>query len=271
MRISRRILTFVCALVLSLLMGGVYAMWIYAGPANPVGAYADIMMFTPNYPEEGHSHKGLIDALLNGIDTNGNKIPDKNNKNKHAGMNNPDSFLNGVIEARQNGGDRSDFGGKINEGRNTVGSMAELFKDELARFGAGVQNLAFLIYFPDGYNANTMKIYTWSIVDGGLPRQINGNKVSKSDIAMGNWRTGNIFNYKYHPETEPTKTVWVHPIYETTIVKKNGVWEQEGSTIEGYAKAAFYTENRNNAVFSTMHGSELLSIYPPSFTTEYPV
>ena len=104
-----------------------------------------------------------------------------------------------------------------------------------------------------------------------MPRQINGNKVSKNDIGMGNWRTGNIFNYKYHPETEPTKTVWVHPIYETTIVKKNGVWEQEGPTVEGYAKAAFYTENRNNAVFSTMHGSELLSIYPPSFTTEYPV
>jgi hypothetical protein len=142
-----------------------------------------------------------------------------------------------------------------------------LFEEDMEKFGATVANLAFLIYFPDGANSTEYKIYTWSTENGGLPLRLDGSRVTTSDIAMSNWRTGSFLSYKYYPESAPTKTVWVHPIYETTIVKVNGVWQQQGMTVEGYAQACFYTENND----SNMHNSKLLSIYPPSFTTQYPL
>lgn len=253
MRMFRKLSIFFCAVFLLLSSVGVAATWIYVEPPSAIQTKATITLFAPDYPEVGESHSTLINALLNG--------------NAQAkGLNTSNSKINQAIDARENSGWVN--GGRIQEGRNTVGSMAKLFEEDMALFGTAVANLAFLVYFPDGADSTTYKIYTWSTADGALPKSIDGNVVTANDISMGNWRTGsNIFNYKYYPETAPTKTVWVHPVYETTVVKVNGVWQAQGTPLTGYAQACFYTENNNN----NMHNSKLLSIYPPSFTTIKPV
>lgn len=269
MKSLKRILLSICALFTLASTTGVYALWHYAGnPADSVQTTISVEIGLPNYEEEHLDYQGLLTTLIEGTDENGNPIK---HDGEQVGLNNPNSFLNQTIKARVDGAN-SLGGGKIEGGRNTVGSMAKLFEDEFKAYGADVSNLKFLFYFPEGYNSNTLKIYTWSTVDGDLPLSISGNKVTANDIEMDNWRTGtNIFNYKYYPESMPTKTVWVHPIYETTVTRgADGIWKQ-GESISGYAMACFYTENRNNAGFSKMHGSELLSIYPPSFTTKEPV
>lgn len=253
MKTFRRLAVFFCAVFLLVSSVGVMADWIYIDPADPVNSEATIGIFPPDYPEVGQSHSVLITSLLDG-------------NNNTDGLNDSDSKINQVIRARDQGGWLN--WGRIQAGRNTVGSMAELFKDDMEKFGTAVEKLAFLIYFPDGKDSTTYKIYTWSTENGALPLKLDGSRVNTSDIQMSNWRSGSsIFNYKYYPESAPTQTVWVHPIYETTIVKVNGVWEQQGMTVEGYAQACFYTENNDN----NMHNSKLLSIYPPSFTTEYPL
>lgn len=252
MKIFKRLAIFFCAAFLALSSMGVKAMWLYKEDLAPVSTNASLGIFPPDYPEAGQSHIVLIDAILNG-----------NSQTK--GLNSSGSKINQAIDARDTGGWVN--GGRIQAGRNTIGSMAELFKEDMEKFGTAVANLAFLVYFPDGANATEYKIYTWSTENGGLPLSLDGKQVTANDIAMANWRTGSsIFNYKYYPETAPTKTVWVHPIYETTVVKVNGVWQQQGTTVQGYAQACFYTENNNN----NMHNSKLLSIYPPSFTTVKP-
>ena len=268
MKSLKRILLSICALFALVSTTGVYALWHYAGnPADSVQTTISVGIGLPNYEEEHLDYQGLLTALIDGTDENGNPIK---HDGEQVGLNNPNSFLNKTIKARVEGAD-SLGGGKIEGGRNTVGSMAKLFEDEFEAYGADVANLRFLFYFPDGANSTTLKVYTWSTVDGDLPLSISGKKVTTSDVEMGNWRTGSLFNYDYHPESVPTKTVWVYPIFETTITKgADGVWRQ-GDSVSGYAQACFYTENRNNAVFSTMHGSKLLSIYPPSFTTKEPV
>lgn len=252
MKIFKRLAIIFCAAFLALSSTGVWGMWVYRDDLQPTSTNATLGIFAPNYPEVGQSHNVLIQALLNGND-------------KTDGLNQSGSKINQVIEARDDGGWLN--WGRIQEGRNTIGSMASLFEEDMEKFGAAVENLAFLIYFPNGNTSTEYKIYTWSTENGGLPLKLNGTRVQSSDIEMANWRTGsNILNYKYYPETAPTKTVWVGPVYETTVVKVNGVWQQQGMTIEGYAQACFYTENNNN----NMHNSKLLSIYPPSFTTVKP-
>lgn len=252
MKTFKRLSFFLCALFIVASCVGIWANWIYVESPDPVQNNASVGIFAPDYPEVGQSHNTLIAAILDG-----NAQTD--------GLNDSGSKINKAIDARVDGGWVN--GGRIQEGRNTIGSMASLFKEDMEKFGTAVENLAFLVYFPNGQNATEYKIYTWSTENGSIPLQLNGTRVSTSDVEMGNWRTGSWLNYKYYPESAPTKTVWVHPIYETTIVKENGVWKQKGATVEGYAQACFYTENNNN----NMHNSKFLSIYPPSFTTEYPL
>jgi len=267
MKSIKRILLCICALFTLGSATGVYAFWQYFHPADSVQTTINVGIGLPNYEEEKLAYQDLLTTLIDGTDENGNPI---NHDGEQVGLNNPNSFLNQTIKARVDGAN-SLGGGKIEGGRNTVGSMAKLFEDEFKAYGADVSNLKFLFYFPEGYNSNTLKIYTWSTVDGDLPLSISGNKVTANDIEMGNWRTGNIFNYKYYPESMPTKTVWVHPIYETTVTRgADGIWKQ-GESVSGYAMACFYTENRNNTLGASMHGSKLLSIYPPSFQTQKPV
>lgn len=252
MKAFRRISLILCLLLFVLTPMGVWATWAYFSPADNSNSNIKLGISVPDYPEEGQSHNTLIAAILDG-----NAQTD--------GLNDSGSKINQAIDARVDGGWVN--GGRIQEGRNTIGSMASLFKEDMEKFGTAVENLAFLVYFPNGQNATEYKIYTWSTENGSIPLQLNGARVSTSDVEMGNWRTGSWLSYKYYPESAPTKTVWVHPIYETTIVKENGVWKQKGATVEGYAQACFYTENNNN----NMHNSKFLSIYPPSFTTEYPL
>lgn len=252
MSMVKRISIFLCALLLVVSFTSVSANWIYVDPATPVNTHGTVGIFPPNYPEVGQSHNVLIQAILEGNDQTG-------------GLNDSGSKINQVIGARDEGGWLN--WGRIQAGRNTIGSMAQLFKEDMEKFGTSVSQLAFLVYFPDGQDSTEYKIYTWSTENGDLPLKLDGTRVSTSDVGMGNWRTGSIFNYKYYPESKPTKTVWVHPVYETTIEKVDGVWRQKGVSVEGYVQASYYTENNDN----NMHGSKLLSIYPPSFTPEYPL
>ena len=253
MSLFKRLTILLCSLLAISSVTGVLAAWNYIERPAPIADKSTIGIFAPDYPEIGQSHIVLINSLLNG-------------NSQTSGLNQSNSKINQAIEARDDGGWVN--GGRIQGNRKTIGSMAALFKDDMEKFGTAVSNLAFLVYFPNGATSTEYKIYTWSTENGEIPTKLDGSRVQKSDVEMGNWRTGsNIFNYDYHPETEPTKTVWVSPVYETTIVKENGVWVQKGLTVEGYAQACFYTENNNN----NMHNSKFLSIYPPSFTTEYPL
>lgn len=252
MKMLKRLALLLCALFLVVSCVGVFANWMYYDEAQPIDSSASIILFPPDYPEEGESHNTLISAILDGNEQTG-------------GLNDSGSMIDQAIKARDEG--RGMFnGGIIQAGRNTIGSMASLFKEDMEKFGTAVEKLAFLVYFPNGYASTEYKIYTWSTENGAIPLKLDGSRVNTSDVEMGNWRTGSWF-YQYYPESAPTKTVWVHPIYETTIVKENDVWKQKGSTLQGYAQACFYTENLNH----NMHDSKFLSIYPPSFTTEYPL
>ncbi len=209
-----RSITLLMALILLLSVVGVYGTWKYADkPVLTVESELkfDFLLWTGSdiLPEEdqvGQNHLALIEAIING---------------EGIGLNTSGSYLNEEIKDRKS---RWQLGGA----RDTLGSVAVTQGEDLNElFSLKTQNLHFLIHFPNQNNTN-YEIYT-TAVDFGERGTINfwGNndEPGKPNIPIGEY---------------------IYPIYQTIVVKENGVWVAKETNL-GSAKSAWYEESRSNA------------------------
>lgn len=207
-------LTLAVALVLILSVTGVYSAWKYAvGGVNDIHYDLKLDVFPwigaevlPEEDEIGQNHRTLIEAIING---------------DGIGLNTSKSYLNGEIK------DRRDGGLGWSGGRDTLGSMAVSQGSELNElFSLSSVNLDFLLRFVDDTH---YEIYTTGVYLG-----------EKGEL---NW-----LQTRRTKDGKPTVPIgeYIYPIYKTTVVKTNGVWEAV-ETQEGSAKSAWYEESRSNA------------------------
>lgn len=181
----------VCGIcLLTLGVSSVYSTWFYSNGSVPQQEAAfSIVMGAPDYPEEGYSHRALIEALIG----------------EEKGLNNPDSYLNQQIALRQT------------FGKDTLGSMAIYQGSQLDElFNADSANIAFIVQSIDENGDGETDYYYIFTTDQQLGSQRNPNfaigtyispiyrsKVVKN--AQGEWEAGEAVEGKalsaYYSET----------------------------------------------------------------------
>ena len=106
MRISKRILAFVCALGLSLTVGGVYAIWYYFLPPDPVlnhpllgltGFYYKTEEVLPDDGEHDMNAQGLIEFIINNVNiglnsSKGDRLIAQIQERETRGLHSPDGI-----------------------------------------------------------------------------------------------------------------------------------------------------------------------------------
>lgn len=194
------------ALVLSLSIGGTFAIWTFADTAcDSMTSYSHFkfMAWTgaeilPDDDSEGDNHRKLIEAILNGTVTNSNGTV------TGLGLNYKGSYINNEIEDRSSGWFASS---------DTLGSMDFWEASNINKyFNTSTENISFVLHFPDGVS-DTYYLYTTS-----------------EELGSGN-----------APVTPIGQSIL--PIYRTILRKNNqGVWEATETKV-GSAKSAWY-DNR---------------------------
>lgn len=230
----------VCLFVFSSL--SVYAVWVfYSKPVESEELSLDITMSEFTYkPEEvlpddeeddiaGTNQLALIEALVNG---------------SGIGLNSNNSYLNGEIEFRNNGGD---FWTRF-PNRDTLGSVAVTQGDDLDDiFNLQTKNLTFLIQFIDTNDDGNIDYY-----------YIFTTEVYLGERGKLDWLG------RLDEPGKPTVPIgeYITPIYRT-IVQRNqaGKWEAVGSTA-GKAKSQWYEESRSNA---QIHHTQIPSFDPDTW------
>ena len=233
MKLAKNVLLSLCVILLVLSVGGAYATWHYAdGNVAPLEEQLSFQVGdflwegSGDLPTEGEIGENHLLLIDNII-----------NHADH-GLNASGSYLNDQIDKRQDGG----LGWQ--SGRDTLGSMAVTQSEELTEiFGLNSSNLDFLIQFVD---SDTYYLYTTGVELG--------------ERGACNWlgqttKAGN-----------PTVPIGgnVYPVYKTVVEKINGSWTAV-STMEGYAKSAWYEESRRQ-----INATQIPSFDPDTFTEGSP-
>lgn len=106
MRISRRILTFVCALCMCLTVGGVYAVWNYINPPDPVydrsllgvtGFYYKTEEVLPDDTSNQMNAMGLLDYIISNVNiglnsSKGDRLIAQIQERETRGLHSPDGI-----------------------------------------------------------------------------------------------------------------------------------------------------------------------------------
>ncbi len=135
-----------------------------------------------------------------------------------------ESYLNEQIKKRKKGS-------FLVPSRDTLGSMAITQGEQLEIFVPESSGLEFLIYF-----------------------------VSDTEYEL--YTTGVALGERKNPATAIGQ--WIHPIYKTKLVCKDGVWIAESTKI-GSAKSAYYEESQPNI---TVNMSKIPSFDPESWVED---
>jgi len=211
-----------------LTVGGTYATWRYAlTPASSASERFDFEL--GDFLWEGSGSLPTEDEIGQ---THVSLIDQIINHPEH-GLNASGSYLNDQIADRKSGG----LGWR--GGRDTLGSMAVTQSDELEEiFGLNAAQLDFLIKFE-----SSTRYYLFT-----------------TGVDLGERGACSIFgtNTKAGSPTVPLGEN-VYPIYRTTVDYIDGTWTAT-TTVEGYAKSAWYEESRSNA-----NATQIPSFDPDTF------
>ncbi len=211
-RRTTKYILLLCALLLAVAVGGVFALWQYAGgPVLPVDEALKLNVFPwtgseilPEDSKIGENHRRLIDTIING---------------DGIGLNSANSYLNKQIQKRLDGG-------WFVPSRDTLGSVAVTQGDELNElFDLNTTNIIFLIHM---VSDTEYHLYTTSVAlgeRGSVNAWGNNNKAGSPNVPLGEY---------------------IYPIYRTVVLKTAGAWAAEETAI-GAAKSAWYEESRSNA------------------------
>lgn len=232
MKFTFRYLSLILSLVFVLSVGGAYAIWEYATlPIDAVDTKLNITMGdflwegSGSLPTEDEIGQNHISLLDNIV-----------NHPEH-GLNASGSYLNDQIDVRQSGGSG------WRSGRDTLGSMAVTQSKELDEiFGLSANALSFLIQF-----ASDTEYYIFT-----------------TGVYLGK-RGNSIFGYNTQ-SGKPTVPIGqnIYPIYKTVVKYIDGKWTII-STVEGYARSAWYEESRKE-----INATQIPSFDPDTFVEGAP-